>query len=72
MRPDEKRLLEMLFHDTGGEFFEVIDGAIRKPAIKTYLADVSSPTKEHGFDEEIWTVQINWRLLNKWMKGGGE
>ena len=68
MKPEEKRLLKMLFYDAGGRFFEVIDkDGLRKPAIETRLADVEKPTKEHGFDEEIWTVKINWRLLDKWI-----
>lgn len=68
MKPEEKRLLKMLFYDAGGRFFEVIDkDGLRKPAIETHLADVERPTKEHGFDEEVWTVKINWRLLDKWI-----
>lgn len=70
MKPEEKRLLKMLFYDTGGRFFEVVDkDGLRKPAIETQLADALPPTEEHGFDEEIWNVKINWRLLDKWFGG---
>lgn len=68
MSRDEEKLLKMLFYDTGGRFYEVIDkDGIRKPAITTYLSDVH--IEDGGFNEEIWTVQINWRLLAKWLGG---
>ena len=67
MSNDEIRLLKMLFYDTGGRFYEVIDkDGIRKPAITTYLSDVK--IEDGGFNEEIWTVTVNWRLLDKWIK----
>lgn len=66
MNTDEKKLLKMLFYDTGGEFFEVIDkDGIRKPAITTFLSDAQ--VENGGFNEEIWTVKINWRLLARWL-----
>ena len=72
MNRDEEKLLRMLFYENGGRYFEVIDDGIRKPAIETYLADVAPPTKEHGFDKEIWKVTISWRLLAKWFGGKNE
>lgn len=73
MSRDEEKLLRMLFYENGGRYFEVIDeDGIRKPAIETYLADVAPPTKEHGFDKEIWKVTISWRLLAKWFGGKNE
>lgn len=68
MSRDEEKLLKMLFYDIGGRFYEVIDkNGIRKPAITTELLDVH--IEDGGFDEETWTVQVNWRLLNKWFGG---
>lgn len=68
MTEEEEDLLRMLFYECGGNYFEVIDDdGIRKPAIRTYLADVEKPSKENGFDREIWTVNISWRLLAKWL-----
>lgn len=70
MSRDEEKLLRMLFYGNGGRYFEVIDDdGIRKPVIETYLADVVPPTKEHGFDKEIWKVTISWRLLAKCLGG---
>lgn len=70
MSKDEEKLIRMLFYECGGSYFEVVDeDGIRKPAIRTYLADVDKPTKEHGFDKEIWKVEISWRLLAKWLGG---
>ena len=47
------------FHQIGAELFDS----------SSYLADVEKPTKEHGFDKEIWKVEISWRLLAKWFGG---
>lgn len=70
MSREEAKLIRMLFYECGGNYFEVIDDdGLRKPAIRTYLADVESPTKEHGFDKEIWKVEISRRLLVKWLGG---
>lgn len=67
MTTEEEKLIRQLFYECGGNFYEVIDDdGIRKPAITTYLADVEKPTKKHGFDKEIWKVEISWRLLAKW------
>lgn len=67
----EEKLLKMLFYDMGGRFYEVIDkDGIRKPAITTELLDVH--IEGGGFNEETWTVQVNWRLLNKWFGGKNE
>lgn len=69
----ENWLIRRLFYECGGDFYEVIDDdGIRKPAIRTYLADVEKPTKEHGFDKEIWRVEISWRLLAKYFGGKDE
>ena len=71
MTKEELKLIRMLFYECGGNYFEVIDeDGIRKPAIRTYLADVEAPTKEHGFDKEIWKVEISWRLLAKCLRSG--
>ena len=69
MTKEELNLIRVLFYECGGNYFEVIDeDGIRKPAIRTYLADVEAPTKEHGFDKEIWKVEISWRLLAKCLR----
>ena len=66
MNKDEEKLLRMLFYGSGGSYFEVIDeDGIRKPVIRTKLVDVERPTKEHGFDREMWEIDISWRLLSK-------
>lgn len=68
MNKYELKLLKMLFYDRGGEFFEVIDeGGIRKPAITTCLSDAQ--IENGGFNEEIWTVKINWRLIARLLVG---
>lgn len=72
MSNDEVRLLKMLFYDKGGDFYEVIDGGLRKPAIRTWLADVKESSKEYSPDREVWCVSINWRLLGKWLGGEDE
>lgn len=67
MKEQENRIIRLLFYECGGNFYEVIDDdGIRKPAVRTYLADVEKPTKEHGFDKEIWKVEISWRLLARY------
>ena len=39
---------------------------IRKPAIRTKIRDVEpSPKGEKNFSKELWTVEIDWRLIDR-------
>ena len=62
------KFLRMLTFGTYNELFEVIDAdGIRKPAIRTKIRNVEpSPKGDSNFDKEFWTVEIDWRLLDRW------
>lgn len=67
MNDTERRLIEMLFCGTGGQYFETIDrDGRRKPAIRTVMRDVD--IKDGGFNKEYWSVEIDWTLLKQWME----
>ena len=68
MNADQYRFLKMLTFGTYNELFEVIDeDGIRKPAIRTKIRDVEpSPKGEKNFNKELWTVEIDWRLIDRW------
>lgn len=71
MRSEEYKFLRMLTYGTYNELFEVIDAdGIRKPAIRTKIRNVEpSPRGDKNFDKEFWTVEIDWRLLDRWKCG---
>lgn len=62
------KFLRMLTFGTYNELFEVIDAdGIRKPAIRTKIRNVEPSSKgDSNFDKEFWTVEIDWRLLDRW------
>lgn len=64
------KFLKILTYGTYNELFEVIDeDGIRKPAIRTKIRDVEpSPKGEKNFDKEFWTLEIDWRLIDRWRK----
>ena len=68
MNTEQYRFLKMLTFGTYNELFEVIDAdGIRKPAIRTKIRDVDqSPKGEKNFDKEFWTVEIDWKLIDRW------
>lgn len=70
MNAEQYRFLKMLTFGTYNELFEVVDvDGIRKPAIRTKIRDVEpSPNREKNFNKEFWTVEIDWRLIDKWNK----
>lgn len=74
MNAEQYGFLKMLTFGTCNELFEVIDAdGIRKPAIRTKIRDVDpSPKGEKNFNKELWTVEIDWRLIDRWKtsKGG--
>lgn len=67
MSNEQYKFLQLLTYDTYNELFEVIDDdGIRKPAILTKVRDVkSSPKREKNFNKEFWTLEIDWRLLDR-------
>ena len=67
MNAAQYRFLKMLTFGTYNELFEVIDtDGIRKPAILTKIRDVEpSPKGEKNFEKELWTVEIDWRLIDR-------
>lgn len=68
MNEEQYKFLKMLTLCTYNELFEVIDeDGIRKPAIRTKIIDVKpSPNGEKNFNKEFWTVEIDWRLIDRW------
>ena len=68
MSDDLYKFLRFLTYSTYNELFEIIDiDGIRKPAITTKLVKVDpSPEGEKNFDKELWSVEIDWRLLDKY------
>ncbi len=68
MTEEQYKFLKMLTSGTYNELFEAIDAdGIRKPAIRTKIRDVeSSPNGEKNFNKEFWTVEIDWRLIERW------
>ena len=67
MNAEQYKFLKMLTFGTYNDLFEVIDAeGIRKPAIRTKIRDVEpSPKGEKNFSKELWTVEIDWRLINR-------
>lgn len=68
MNAEQYKFLKMLTFGTYNELFEAIDAdGIRKPAIRTEIRDVEpSPSGEKNFNKEFWTVEIDWRLIDRW------
>ncbi len=68
MNEEQYKFLKMLTFCTYNELFEVIDAdGIRKPAIRTKIRDIEpSPKGEKNFNKEFWTVEIDWRLIERW------
>lgn len=68
MNEEQYKFLKLLTFGTCNELFEVIDAdGIRKPAIRTKIRDVEpSPNGEKNFNKEFWTLEIDWRLINRW------
>ena len=68
MNSEQLKFLKMLTFGTYNELFEVIDAeGIRKPAIRTEIRDVEpSPNGEKNFNKELWTVEIDWSLIDRW------
>lgn len=68
MSDEQYEFLRMITYGTYNELFEVIDAdGIRKPAIRTKIRNVEpSPKGDKNFDKEFWTVEIDWRLLDRW------
>lgn len=68
MNNEQYKFLRMITYGTYNELFEVIDAdGIRKPAIRTKIRNVEpSPKDDKNFDKEFWTVEIDWRLLDRW------
>lgn len=68
MNEEQFKFLKMLTFCTYNELFEAIDeDGIRKPAIRTKIRDVEpSPKGEKNFNKEFWTVEIDWRLIDRW------
>ena len=67
MNAEQYKFLKMLTFGTYNELFEVIDAdGTRKPAIRTKIRDVEpSPKGEKNFSKELWTVEIDWRLIDR-------
>lgn len=60
-RSIERALLRMLFGFGSAELFEIVDeDGFRKPVIKTRHKNNPGPNRE------VWEVEIDWRLFNKW------
>ena len=68
MNAEQYEFLKMLTFGTCNELFEVIDtDGIRKSAIRTKVRDVEpSPKGEKNFNKEFWTLEIDWRLFDRW------
>ena len=68
MSHEQYKFLKLLTFGTYNELFEVIDvDGIRKPAIRTKIRNVeTSPKGDRNFNKEFWTVEIDWRLLDRW------
>lgn len=68
MSDEQYKFLQWLTFGTYNELFEVIDDdGIRKPAIMTKIRNVeSSPKGDKNFNKELWTLEIDWRLLDSW------
>lgn len=67
MNTEQFKFLKMLTSGTYNRLFEVIDAdGIRKPAIRTEIRGVEpSPKGEKNFNKEFWTVEIDWRLIDR-------
>ena len=67
MNAEQYKFLKMLTSGTYNELFEAIDAdGIRKPAIRTKIRNVEpSPKGEKNFSKELWTVEIDWRLIER-------
>ena len=68
MSNEQYKFLRLITYGTYNELFEVIDtDGIRKPAIRTKIRNVEpSPKGDKNFNKEFWTVEIDWRLLDRW------
>ena len=68
MSDEQYKLLQWLTYGTYNELFEVIDDdGIRKPAIRSKVRNVElSPKGDKNFNKEVWILEIDWRLLDKW------
>lgn len=68
MNEEQFKFLKMLTFGTYNELFEVIDAdGIRKPAILTKIRDAEPSQKgDKNFNKEFWTVEIDWRLIDRW------
>ena len=68
MNTEQYKFLKMLTFGTFNELFEAIDAdGLRKPAIRTKIRDVEpSPKGEKNFSKELWTGEIDWRLIDRW------
>lgn len=62
------KFLRLLTYGTYNELFEVMDIDMKfKPAITTKLVKVNpSPKGEKNFNKELWSVEIDWRLLDSY------
>lgn len=70
MSDEQYKFLIWLTYGTYNELFEVIDDdGIRKPAIITKIRNVeASPKGGRNFNKEFFTLEIDWRLLERWCK----
>lgn len=68
MSDEQYKLLQWLTYGTYNELFEVIDDdGVRKPAIRSKVRNVEpSPKGDKNFNKEVWILEIDWRLLDKW------
>ena len=68
MSNEQYKFLRLITYGTYNELFEVIDvDGIRKPAIRTKIRNIEpSPKGDKNFDKEFWTVEVDWRLLDRW------
>ena len=72
MNNDMYKLLRFFTYSTYNELFEVMDIDMKfKPAITTKLIKVNpSPKGDRNFNKELWSVEIDWRLLDRYKQGG--
>lgn len=70
MSDEQYKFLIWLTYGTYNELFEVIDNdGIRKPAIITKIRNVeASPKGGRNFNKELFTLEIDWRLLERCRK----
>ena len=68
MSDEMYKFLRLLTYGTYNELFEVMDIDMKfKPAITTKLVKVNpSPKGEKNFNKELWSVEIDWRLLDSY------